>query len=288
MTDHVANLLKDKSIYYIPSGGDYLIKCLNPEHDDSNPSCRVDQITGITHCFSCGFKTNIFKYFGVLTDHTSIKVAKLKEKLRNLRISAEGLELPEFYTPYTQSFRGISKVTLKKFGAFYLSSENKEMPSMADRIMFPITDITGKIILFLGRHTLSSGNPRYLYYPKHVEMPMFPASLEERNSSIVLVEGIFDFLNVYDKGLTNAVCIFGTNTLSKNTAEKMLPFKSQGVTKVYLMLDGDEPGRKASQELKPKLEELELEVEIIFLEDDKDPGELSQEEVSSIKEYINA
>ena len=57
--------------------------------------------------------------------------------------------------------------------------------------------------------------------------------------------------------------MFGTNTLQNNTKQKLLPFKAQGVTHVYLMFDGDEAGQKAARSLKPLIEECEFIVEII-------------------------
>lgn len=283
----VEELLKEKGLAFNISGKDFLIKCLNPEHDDSNPSCRVDKVDGRTHCFSCGFKTNIYKYFGVLSgNQVNIRIAKLKEKINTLKLSTVGLEYPDQMVPFTHVFRGISKETLKLFCAFQLSGESKDMRGFEDRIIFPIKDITGKIVMFLGRHTLSSGNPKYLNYPSGVTIPLYPTKI--RSKSIVLVEGIFDMLNCYDKGLHNVVCTFGTNTLQKDTRLKLLPYKTQGVEKVYLMFDGDDAGREATKKLKPLLEECEFEVEVITLEDGQDPGELSQDYVDSIREYINA
>ena len=288
MSDYVEALLKDKGVYYNYSGADVLVKCLNPDHDDSNPSLLIDKLSGAFHCFSCGFKGNIFKYFGVLTNQSFLKVAKLKEKIKHLRIDREGLEIPAVAIPFTHPYRAITSKTLTKFEAFYLPGESKELRGMEDRIIFPIRDITNKIVMFIGRHTLSDGNPRYFNYPTGVSIPLFPNRLEVRRHSIVLVEGIFDMLNCYDKGLDNVVCTFGTNTLQKNTKEKLLPYRTQGVTKIYVMFDGDEAGRKAASTIKPLLEELEYEVEVIKLEEDQDPGMLSQEYVSSIKEYVNA
>ena len=72
---------------------DYLIKCLNPDHEDTNPSFRVDRISGIAHCFSCGFKTNIFKYFGIFTNPVPLRIVNLKKKLQQLRTTIEQ-ELP--------------------------------------------------------------------------------------------------------------------------------------------------------------------------------------------------
>ena len=44
--EHIADLLRQKNISYTISGPDFLVKCLNPEHEDSNPSFRIDKIKG--------------------------------------------------------------------------------------------------------------------------------------------------------------------------------------------------------------------------------------------------
>ncbi len=280
--DPVLDLIQKNGLQFQVSGRDYLIKCLNPEHPDTNPSFRVDRISGIAHCFSCGFKTNIFKYYGVFTNPLPIKIAKLKEKLQDLKTQVTGLDLPAGATPYTKTFRGISAQTLKHFEAFYTHQVEK----LQDRIIFPIRDITGKTVAYVARHTLSNGNPRYINYPSKVQLPVFPPQVPAGHKSLVLVEGIFDMLNLYDKGLQNVSCTFGTNTLQADTKLKLLPFKAQGISHIYLLMDGDDAGRKAAQILKPIIEESEFIVEIIKLPDDTDPGELDQLDVQSIAEYI--
>lgn len=280
MSEAVANLLTSNGIQFTISGKDYLIKCLNPEHDDSNPSCRIDRVSGLTHCFSCGWKRNIFKHFGVFFNNSSVRVAKLKEKLENLRVALTELEMPEGCTPYTQVFRGISVQTLKHFEAFYSTRDEK----IQDRIIFPIRDVSGKIVAFIGRHTLSNANPRYLVFPHGRPLPMYPYKIE--GNSIVLVEGIFDMLNLYDKGLRNVVCAFGTSTISEdNASAKFLPYKAQGIDKVFILFDGDIAGRDAAKKLEPIILGQGFKVEIVDMADDTDPGDLNEEDVSSIKEY---
>ena len=283
MSDYVLDLIKKQGLTYQLSGRDYLIPCLNPDHDDSNPSFRVDKITGVSHCFSCGYKVNIFKHFGVVANFTSIKVAKLKEKLRNLHIDFNGVDFPEEMVPMLKPFRGISVKTLKEFGAFYTHGSEK----LQDRIFFPIKDVRGKNIVYVGRHMMSQGNPRYLNYPSGVRIPVFPAHLPSGYSSMVIVEGLFDMLNLYDNGCENVVCAFGTNTLQNDTKQKMLPFRAQGITHIYLLFDGDDAGRKAAQLYKPLLEEEGFIVEIVVLPDNTDPGDLDRENVRSIAEYVN-
>lgn len=282
MIDPVLALLNEKGLSFTVSGKDYLIQCLNPEHDDSNPSCRVDKITGVLHCFSCGFKRNLFRHFGILTNPSSIRIAKLKLLLKELKETNIELKLPDGATPYNQIFRGISVTTLKHFGAFYTNS----VTELADRVVFPITDAAGKYVVFVGRHALSNGNPRYVNYPRGVKIPIFPVILDEPTESIVLVEGILDMMNLYDKGLHSVVASFGTSTLKGDTANKLLPLKAQGVSRIFIMYDGDTAGREAARELKPLIEECGFEVKIIDLPDDTDPGDMCQEDVDSIREYI--
>lgn len=283
MSNPVEDLLKAKNVYFTTSGQDYVTKCFNPEHNDSNPSFRIDKTSGIAHCFSCGFKTNIFKFYGVLTNNVSIKIAKLKQKLRDVTEQLKGLEYPDGYTPISQQFRGISVATLRKFDAFYTDKVEK----LADRICFPVPDITGRTAVFVARHTMSNANPRYVNYPAGVSMPLFPSSVPKEDfTSIVLVEGLFDMLNLYDKGVHNAICCFGTNTLSSGIREKLLPFKAQGITKIFILFDGDTAGKEAAKRLKPLIEEENFTVEVVDLPDDTDPGDLSEEDVRSIKEYV--
>ena len=281
MSDPVLDLLKDKGVAFSVSGRDYVTSCFNPDHNDSNPSFRIDRSTGIAHCFSCGFKTNIFKYYGLLTNNLSVRIAKLKEKLNVLKESSNGLDPLEGAKPINKSFRNVSVQTLRHFKAF----ETDQVEKMIDRIVFPITDVRGKTVCYVGRHSMSNGNPRYVNYPSGVTIPLFPAKFEEKYRTIILVEGIFDMLNCYDKGLRNTVCTFGTSKLLNDVKEKMLSYKVMGIEKVFILYDGDDAGREAARKIKPLIEEAGFLTEIIDLPEGQDPGVITQEDVNSLIEY---
>lgn len=283
MSNTVEELLIKNGIHYNVSGKDFVTRCFNPDHADTNPSFRIDKVSGIAHCFSCGHKLNLFKFYGIISTGNHIRVAKLKEKIQNIKNSIYGIGVPKGFTPVSKVFRGVSVNTLKLFDAGFTTM----VPELEDRIIFPIKDITGKVLVYVARHTMSSGNPRYINYPAGATMPIFPARpMVLGHKSLVLVEGIFDMLNLYDKGLTNVACCFGTNTLKNSIREKLQPYKACGVSKIFIMFDGDFAGKKAAEELKPLIEELEFIVDIIHLEEDTDPGELEQEDIDSIIEYI--
>lgn len=283
-TNSVYELLQKHGITATSSGRDWLTYCLNPDHDDSNPSFRIDKTSGIAHCFSCGFKTNIFKHFGITSTPHSVKIAKLKEKLNNLNISLNGVVFPDRMIPYTKPFRGISAATLKTFGAFCVVTGDDKFQN---RIWFPIKDLRDRNVVFVGRHMMSSENPKYLIYPSKTTIPIFPERFTEKHKSVILVEGIFDMLNLYDKGLKNVVCSFGTNTLQNDTALKLLALKTQGIEKIYFMFDGDDAGQQAVEKLEPLVQEAGFKTDKIVLGEDTDPGELTQEYINSIKDWIS-
>ncbi|MGH9322697.1 MAG: CHC2 zinc finger domain-containing protein, partial [Vicinamibacteria bacterium] len=70
------------------------------------------------------------------------------------------------------------------------------------------------------------------------------------SSEIVLTESILDALSFYQAGVRTAIPIYGTNGF---TQEHLDLLKRENVSRVVLALDGDEPGRKATEALKEKL-----------------------------------
>ena len=283
MSDQVEKVLRDRNVYFIASGNDYLTKCFNPDHEDSHPSFRIDKVKGIGHCFSCGHKVNIFKHFGIIANMVNIKVVGIKEKLNALRQAGNGLDMLPGSTPITAKFRGISVETLTKFEIF----STDLVPNMDARIILPIKDIKGRIKAFIGRHTLSNANPRYVIHPRGAILGMVPPILDTSSKYLVLVEGMFDMLNMYDKGLKSVSATMGTNTLNNDyIGEKMLSFKAQGVTHIFMCYDGDDAGIAATKSITPKLEACGFVVETIQLAEGDDPGGLSEQEVRDIKNYI--
>jgi DNA primase len=278
----VEELLRSRGISFRPSGRDYLIKCLNPNHDDSNPSLRIDKISGLGHCFACGWRLNLYKKFDEVPPVNSIRLAKLKDKIKMIKDSLVDIEFPDGYTPYNHSYRGISATTLKRFEAF--STELVE--ELKDRIVFPIRNMYGKIVVFNGRQTHSDEGKKYTFYPRHISPECYPVIIPNEYNSIIIVEGIFDMLNLQDKGLYNAVSVFGTQALKNNTANKLLPYKVQAIQKIFILFDGDDAGRTAATEIEPLLIEHGFMTEIIELPDGVDPGIMNVEQIDQIKEYI--
>jgi DNA primase len=274
---NVIDVLNDRQIKYKEAGKDYQIACINPEHEDSNPSMRVDKITGVFHCFSCGHKGNIFEKFGAEPNFIDIKVARLQDKIRDL-LSDKSLVLPADAVSFNRDYRGISKHMYLEVGAFTSNSEDE----FKDRVIFPVTDIRDNIKVFIGRSLHTDVESKYLFYPKHVTPPMFPAHPEIWKSSLIIVEGIFDALNMMDKGCYNVISAFGTHSLLKTYKEKLSHYQILGVNKFYIMFDGDEAGRTAGEKLEAVLNSNGFNAETIELPDGLDPGDLTAHDISTL------
>lgn len=283
MSNHIYELLISKGHKVRASGQDYLIHCLNPEHEDRNPSLRIDVNTGKFRCPVCGFSGNILKYYNILTTTASVRVSMLMSKISALKDTLTGLQFPAGTVMYKNSFRGISTKTLQKFEAFYTTS----VQDMDDRIIFPIRNVLGKIQCFIGRHTMSDSGAKYKVFPSNASLNCYPITIDSSKPYIILVEGLFDLLNLYDKGMSNVVCTFGVDFLFKNTDNKLLPYRVQGISTIFIMYDADNAGNVAAKKLEPILLENLYNVEIINLPNGSDPGILTDDEVKYYMEYID-
>ena len=274
----VVDLLQERKIEFKSSGRDYLVKCINPEHEDRNPSMRIDNITGIFNCFSCGFKGNIFKTFGAPSNFLDIKRQKLVDAIEEKRSSSVGLPFPKGHTPYIGNWRNIRPDTYKHFEAF-LHHETQ----FVGRVVFPIRDITGKVVAFNGRHMTLSEKLKYMIYPPQAKLPLYPSKVKPIKGRVILVEGIFDMINLFDKGLSNVICCFGTNNVD---IDKLSILKMQDIMGIDIIFDGDDPGQRAAENIKVLGERTGFVTRNINLGQNIDPGSLAGEQITNLRERL--
>lgn len=114
-----------------------------------------------------------------------------------------------------------------------------------DRIMIPIVDLRDNVIAFGGR-VLEEGTPKYLNSP---ETPLFQKGRSlyglhkaraANPQSLILVEGYFDVLALYQAGIRQVVAPLGT-ALTPDHARLLRRF----VDTVVLTFDGDAAGTGA-------------------------------------------
>jgi DNA primase len=117
-----------------------------------------------------------------------------------------------------------------------------------DRILFPIFELTGRIVGFGGR-ILSEGEPKYLNTPETLifdKSRMLFGLFQHRDAirktrQAVVVEGNFDLLALASYGLDNVVAPLGT-ALTQAQIRLLKGYADE----VILLFDGDEAGIKAA------------------------------------------
>ena len=91
---------------------------------------------------------------------------------------------------------------------------------------------------------------------------------------MIVVEGFFDCIKVHQAGLPNVVALMGSS-LSENQEQCLCQFK-----RVILFLDGDEPGRIATQSIAARLMSQTF-VKVVHLANGKQPDQLSSDEIKT-------
>ena len=277
----ITDLLAQKGIRYKETAKHFVLHCLNPEHEDRNPSLHVDKVTGGMFCFSCGFKGSIFKHFGIEVAHqVDTRVLALRAKLEKL--ISPVMSIPLDRTSFFQDYRGISKKTYEYFNCF----TSEDYPG---RLCFPIINPRGQLVMIITRSLFSDVKPKYILYPKHTQPPIWPYKPSTTKKTVYLVEGIFDVLNLWDKGITNVVTSWGlgpglvSNKKSKQELERFDFLKVLGIEKIIVAYDNDSAGSSAAERLiNNSLFKKNFILEKLELPEGKDPGSLTREEINNI------
>lgn len=271
----VQELLDKHNIYYRSSGQDFLIHCLNPEHDDSNPSLRVDRVLGIFNCLSCGYKGNIFYLYDEKFDKTGALKEQIKRKIDTIRAESIGLKIPDDAMFLEEGYR-VQESILAEFEAF----RTFKIKELNGRIVFPVRDMKQRISCFIARAEDRFETPKYKFYPSGSTVPFFPLyKLKPIQGRVLLVEGIFDYLNLYQYGFENVLCIFGTNKVTEKSLELL---KVLGIWGIDIMLDPDDRGQEAAAKIKELVEKSDFAVRNINLKS-CDPGELTEKRAVNLK-----
>jgi DNA primase len=178
--------------------------------------------------------------------------------------------------PYLQQ-RGVQPATAARFGVGYYAGAG----FLRHRIVFPIHDGQGRRVAYTGR-SLDDSEPRYLFppgFPKsQVIYNLHRAVVEGAGQAgvAIVVEGFFDCLRVHQAGYRNVVALMGSS-LSEAQENLLL----ERFRELILLLDGDEAGRRASQQLAARLWR-KISLGIVQVPSGRQPDQLSSEEIERI------
>ena len=209
---------------------------------------------------------NIIKFFQKILElshynlksHHYLKAEKYLENERKLLEDTVDLfNLGYFDTNHNKlldniikDIRGLNKTDLIRYGILNEAGNF----SLVNRIIIPKYDINGEVVSLCGRSLNQKGSLKYLRLENNSEYrdecPELDSSKYLYNferarkyilsqSEVIIVEGYFDAIRLWEKGIYNVVAL-ETTSMTKNQ-EKQL--ESLGPIKITCFLDADDSGR---------------------------------------------
>ena len=198
------------------------------------------------------------------------------EVLRHFQIGLAPAEGNYLYQSVSGKF---SENIMAESGLFHISDMGTMYDAFQDRIVFPLSDDTGRVIAFSGRlwRDQAEGTKHQGKYKNSRSTLLFNKSYElyhldkakqvaKKNHELYLMEGFMDVIAAYRAGIENAVASMGTALTQEHVAHL-----SKFTKKVILAYDGDKAGRLATAQALEVLEKQE--VEVVQIPDQMDPDE---------------
>lgn len=222
---------------------------------------------------------------------------------------------------YFSSARGFSDATIHKFGLGFCPSHNDQFSADArsagykeefllstglsikretdgalrdrfyDRVMFPIHNISGRVVGFGGRTLRTDkkvakyqNSPESEIYNKRRELYglYFAKKAIQQADNAILVEGYADVISMHQAGVENVVASSGTSL-----TEEQIRLISRFTRNITLMFDGDAAGVKAAIRGVDIILKEDMNVRIVLLPEEHDPDTFARAHNSEqLRDYI--
>lgn len=182
--------------------------------------------------------------------------------------------------PYLAA-RGVTTETAFSFGVGGFSGRG----SMSGRVVIPIHNGQGDLVAYAGR-AVGCEKPKYKLptnFRKSLELFNLHRAIEASNGplqSVIVVEGFFDAMRVYEAGYRRVVALMGSSLSEAQEQLLIRHFQS-----VILMLDGDQAGHRASEKCLARLGP-RMRAQTITLPDGCQPDQLSPEDIQELLKLL--
>lgn len=279
-------------------GNSYAGLC--PFHADHHPSLAVSADKQSFTCFACGEKGDVFAFVEKIEQCSFMEAvgklggagaSKMTPPLAS-GVSASPLEKGKrVCDPRTNSTFLASLLPYASgdsdLSAAYLDFEvgqsprqvPKEWYGMRGRVIFPIRSEAGQLVGFAARRADDSDtdSPKYVnssarsgYHKGQLLYGLNRAKEAIRTTGIAFItEGYKDTIAMHAAGFTNTVALSGTALTDAHIA-----LLKQYTSRVYLLLDADKAGRKATRKALSQLLAARIEADSISLPEGEDPDAL--------------
>ena len=264
-----------------------------PVHGGDNPRAfHANLTTGLWHCFSrCGRGGDQLSLVALREDVSLTEAAARLAAYASLDATHRAPNRPrpppspktaavnhplsfrltvEHHHPHLQETRGLAVSTCRRFGVGCA-----RYGMLRGMIAVPLHDAHGRLVAYAGRRLDRESIVRYGKYrfPRglHKELVLYGwhrCRTLAREQPIILVEGIFSVLALYEAGYPNAVAALGCH-LSDEQATLL-----EDAKRVTVLFDGDDAGRDGAQRAASLLASHAIQNEVISLADGEEPESL--------------
>jgi hypothetical protein len=170
--------------------------------------------------------------------------------------------------------RGIYPATARLFGVGLYHGNG----FLAGRCVIPIRDEKSQVVAYAGR-AVNREEPKYRFpagFRKSQVLFNLDRAMQTGGNHVIVVEGFFDALKVHQAGFPAVVALMGASFSQRQSELLVSHFAS-----VTLMLDGDEPGRRAAAVI-VQLLIATLPIHKVVLPNHIQPDQLSSAEINDL------
>lgn len=284
-----------------PMGGELRGRCALPTHtsQDSNNSFSVNREQNVWCCQSvscmdardghlggtvldfvaimerCSIREaaqHLQGWFGEIHGVRSVKSLKPShaEPDRPLAFYLHGVDHAH---PYLKE-RGVRASTARAFGIGFYGGPGL----MHGRVVIPIRNERHDLLAYAGR-AINGEEPKYRFpsgFHKSQVLFNLNRAKQDRDRTVIIVEGFLDAVKVYQAGHPNVVALMGSSLSDEQ--ERLL---QKHFDRAVLMLDGDEPGQRATASIRERLAE-KTDLSIITLQPGQQPDQLASKEMNQL------
>ncbi|MBP7139800.1 MAG: DNA primase [Caldisericia bacterium] len=293
-------------------GKNYVALC--PFHPDKNPSLNISKEKGLFHCFGCGEGGNIYNFVMKIENVSFERAVEIVAKWANVEVpqfeySEDKKKVFDIHEKLVEYFnkklienreilsylfeRGLDLESIEKFKlgfapksiVDFLDENKKEGIDIRDtgifpyshfveRIMFPIRNVSGKIVGFSGR-AMKGEMPKYInstekFFKKGETLYGLYEGKEAilKTKEAILVEGYMDVIILSKNGIKNCVSSMGTS-FTEDQAKILKRFSDR----VIISFDPDIGGIEGTKRALEIAEKYNFEIKILSLPENLDPDE---------------
>ncbi len=212
------------------------------------------------------------------------------ETLSNFRIGFAPLEWRDLHDHLLK--KNISPAEMLQVGLVKRKEGTKDSyyDTFRGRIMFPISDSSGRVVGFSGRILVADDkSPKYLNSPEtilfnksEILFGLDKAKIDIRLKDYsILVEGQMDIVMMHQAGIKNTVASSGTAL----TTEHLIKLRRLS-NRIIMAYDGDSAGFSASNRSAQIALSLGMELKVAEMPEGKDPADLAKDDAEALKESL--